>query len=81
MTYDYYAHRSGGKVFDYFGGIGRPFRIGIVMYYFMKIFGWRVSKILSGAPVQVLMVNATIKNGAHPRSHAVKEIIKEYKNP
>ena len=45
MTTRYYAHRSLGFIDDYFGYIGPKVRVSVFLYYIMKLFRYRVTKI------------------------------------
>jgi predicted SAM-dependent methyltransferase len=77
MKYDYYKHRSGGFVFDYFGGVGTAVKINILWYYCLKITGYRVTKVPAGSPLVDVYVKAAIKGGAGANSWKVQKI-KEY---
>jgi len=49
MKYDYYMHRSKGYVGDYFGEIGKPFKVSNFKYYFFKLLKYRVTKVPKGS--------------------------------
>ena len=70
----YYMHRSGGKVFDYFGGIGTPFRVKAITGIVMKILGYKVTKAPAHYNETQVMVRAAMNSGAHRRSYKVQKI-------
>lgn len=71
--YDYYLHCSGGRAFDYFGGVGEPFRVSALRFYLFKLAGYRATKVRAGAPLHRVMVRAALKSGAHRHSWKVQE--------
>ena len=71
--YDYYLHRSGGRVFDYFGGIGTPFKVSLLRFYLFKWAGFRATRVLKGAPLSRVLIRATIRCGAHRHSYKMGE--------
>lgn len=77
MRYDYYLHRSGGRVFDYFGGIGRPYRVNVLWWWVMKLAGYKATKVPVFAPIRRVYIRATLAQGAHRRSYKMEKILKE----
>lgn len=75
--HDYYLHRSGGKVFDYFGGIGTPFRVSILRAAIAKALGYKVTRVVKGAPQRRVYIRATLNKGAHRTSYAMQKILDE----
>jgi len=71
--YDYYLHQSGGRAFDYFGGVGVPFKVSVLRFFLCKLAGYRVTRVRAGAPLYRVMVRAALKSGAHRHSWKVKE--------
>jgi len=76
MKYDYYLHRSGGRVFDYFGGIGTPFKVGIIRFYLWKWMRFRATKIRKGSSLKRVMIRATLKQGSHRHSWNIENLLK-----
>jgi hypothetical protein len=74
MKYDYYLHHSGGRAFDYFGGIGDPFRVSFIRAFIWKLLGFRMTKVRKGANLISIMTRATLKAGAHRHSVKIQEI-------
>lgn len=77
MRYDFYLHRSGGKVFDYFGGVGTPYQVHWLWWYIMKWAGYKATRVQAGAPLKRVYIRATLAAGAHRRSYKMEEILKE----
>lgn len=73
MRHDYYLHRSGGRVFDYFGGIGTPFKVSCLRAWLYKIMGYRMTRVRRGASVLQVMTRATLLGGAGRHSYKMKE--------
>ena len=71
--FDYYLHCSGGFAFDYFGGIGTPFRVSVFRAYLYKWAGYRMTRVPRGASLTRVMVRAALKSGAHRRSLFVEK--------
>jgi len=71
--YDYYLHRSGGVAFDYFGGIGTPFKVSFIRFYLYKLLGYRNTKVLRGASIRRVMIRANLERGAHRHSISMEE--------
>ena len=69
-------HRSGGKVFDYFGGIGTPFEVKAITGIIMKICGYKVTKVPAHYSEKQIMIRAALNGGAHRRSYKVEQIRK-----
>lgn len=67
--WDYYLHRSGGRAFDYFGGIGQPFKVCFLRWFFYMIFGFRATRVPKGAPISRVYIRAGLKQGAHRHSY------------
>lgn len=51
MRYDYYLHKSGGYAFDYFGGIGRPYKVSFLRACIAKVLKYHVTTYPKGRPV------------------------------
>ena len=73
---DSYLHRSGGRVFDYFGGIGTPFRVSMIRFYLYKWFGFRATKVLKGVAIKRVYIRAILAQGAHRHSWKMEEVTK-----
>ena len=71
---DYYLHHGKGFIGNYMGYIGDPFSVWPIVYYFMKLFGYRATKSIKGTKKVDVMIQAAIENGSDPRSHHVKYI-------
>lgn len=65
--YDYYLHRSGGRVFDSFGGIGRPYRVSWLWFKFAVLIGYRGTRVQKGASLTRVYIRAALKT-AHRHS-------------
>lgn len=76
MKRDYYLHRSGGRKFDYFGGIGTPFRVSFLRYIVMKALKYKATSVPHGTPLVRVIIRAALKAGAHRRSWKVQQIKK-----
>lgn len=77
MKYDYYKHMTCGHIGDYFGEIGYPVTINIVMFYVLKFFGYRVTRCLKGVSLKRIMIRSNLASGTHRRSYAMREILNE----
>lgn len=77
VRYDYYLHRSGGRVFDYFGGIGLPYKVGCIRAGVMKVLGYSVTRVPRRiTSLQRIYLRAALTRGAHRRSFKVEQIRK-----
>ena len=74
MKYDYYLHRSGGKVFDYFGGIGRPYQVNVLWFYFMDRMGYKATRVVKGASIKRVYIRATLARGVNRNSFKMQKI-------
>lgn len=74
MKRSYYMHRSGGKVFDYFGGVGKPFKVRWITAMVMKVLGYKVTRAPAHYDEVQVMVRAALLGGAHRRSIKVQRI-------
>jgi hypothetical protein len=74
MKYDYYLHRSGGRVFDYWGGIGTPFRVSILRAYISKVLGYKMTRVCARVGVRRVYIRATLASGAHRNSYKMDKI-------
>lgn len=74
--YDYYLHRSGGKVFDYFGGIGTPFRVSLLRWWLFKLTGYKATRVTRGADLRRVYIRATLAAGAHRNSYKMEKVLK-----
>jgi hypothetical protein len=77
VKYDYYLHRSGGRVFDYFGGIGTPFRVSLLRALIFKLLGFRMTRVRKGRSLKSVIVRAALKQGAHRHSWQIENIVKD----
>lgn len=69
MKYDYYAHESRGYINDYFGDIGRPVKISKWAYIWLKFRGFRVTKVRKNSNMVVVMAQALLNDGIHPKCY------------
>ena len=76
LRYEYYLHRPGGPAFDYFGGIGTPFRVSPLRAWIYKILGFRMTRVRKGKSLKSVIVRAALKQGAHRHSYKIEEIVK-----
>ena len=74
--YDYYLHHSGGRAFDYFGGIGTPFKVSLLRFYLYRLLGYRTTRTQRGASLRRLYIRAALQGGAHRHSYNISEILK-----
>ena len=76
MKYDYYLHKSGGYAFDYFGGIGRPYKVNIITVLLAKILKYEITPVPKGRPYNERSVytRATLCRGISRRSYFMKRI-------
>lgn len=70
----YYMHRSGGRVFNYFGGIGTPFRVSCITGIFMKLMGYKVTRAPAHYTEKQVIIRAALNQGAHPHSYKIAKI-------
>jgi hypothetical protein len=71
--YDYYLHRSGGRAFDYFGGIGTPFKVSMLRFYLWKWLGFRATRVVKNSSLRRVVIRATLHGGAHRHSIKMQE--------
>jgi hypothetical protein len=76
LRYEYYLHLKGGKVFDYFGGIGHPLRVSPLRAWIWKLLGFRMTRVRKGKSLKSVILRAAIKGGAHRHSYKVEQIMK-----
>jgi hypothetical protein len=74
---DYYLHKSGGFAFDYFGGFGRPYQVKIFCFYFIKLLGYKATRVVRGASIKRVYIRATLAIGAHRHSWAMEKVLQE----
>jgi hypothetical protein len=74
MKYEYYLHRSGGVVFDHFGGIGRPFKVGFFSMLLAKLLGRAVTPCPPGCSERRVYIRAALMRGVHRRSIKMQKI-------
>ena len=77
MRYDYYLHRAGGFLFDYWGGIGQPYRVHVLWWYIMRAAGYKATRVPAFAPIKRVYIRATLAQGAHRNSYKMEKILKE----
>lgn len=73
---DYYLHKNRSQVDNYFGRIGKPFKVCAAHYYVYKLLGFNHTKVPDNTSVTEVIVAAAIKGGAHPNSWKVENIRK-----
>ena len=78
MNYDYYLHKSGGKVFDYFNCVGTPFRVSYLRWLLFRLFKFRATRVQRGASLKRVYIRATLQAGAHRTSYNMKETLKQF---
>lgn len=76
MKYDYYLHRSGGYAFDYFGGIGKPFKVSWFKALVAKLLKREVTPCPVGCSEHRVYVRAVLKRGISRRSYFMSQIKK-----
>lgn len=76
--YDYYLHRSGGRAFDYFGGVGKPYRVNIFHAYLFKLLGYCMTRVQRGSDIRRVMTRAILQRGAHRHSYAMEHDRENY---
>ena len=69
----FYMHRSGGRVYDYFGGVGKPFRVKCITGIVMKILGYKVTRAPAHYNERQIMIRAAMNAGAHRNSYKVQK--------
>ncbi len=74
--YDYYLHRDRG--FKHFANVGKPFKVYAITYYIMKALGYKATKVCEGASIDIVLLQATLNRGAHPKSFAFEELLIEF---
>ena len=74
MRYDYYLHRTGGFAFDYWGGIGRPYIVNVLWWYFMRLIGYKATRVQANAPLRRVYIRASLFSGAHRHSHTMDKM-------
>lgn len=76
--FDYYLHRSCGKVGDYFCEIGEPFKVSTIRYYLYKIFKYRCTKVPKGSN-KLEVIEVSINNHfMHNNSHSANKLREAY---
>lgn len=76
MKYEYYLHRSGGILFDHFGGIGTPFKVSAIRGILSKWFGWCLTPARPGSSTKSVYTRAALVRGVGRHSHFMGEIRK-----
>jgi hypothetical protein len=75
--FDYYLHKSGGYAFDYFGGIGPPYQVNILWFYFMKILGYKATRVVRGASRKRVYIRACLNMQISRRSWKMQQVLLE----
>ncbi len=78
MKYDYYRHKTLGFHGDYYGKIGEPVKVDPVLYQFLRITGYRVTKVIKGSRIKAVLQQSILNQGWSLDSIAAKELIAEY---
>ena len=79
MKYDYYMHRSGGFINDYFGYVGDPFKVCWFKYWFFGTCGYKVTRVPKNSTMKVILTQSLINAEIHLESHAAEELFKKHK--
>jgi hypothetical protein len=77
MKRDYYLHKSGGYAFDYWGGIGKPYQVNKVWFYFMKLMGYKATHVVKGASLRRIYIRAYLNTGFSRRSWKMQQLLME----